>query len=92
MEGWQTVGRGGSTRTRAQLSPQGGGGPPGKRVDSRDSPPQANLRSSQPTSSPNRFSPLIDFSEDRPSREEGVDNWGDVVDDAVVVEVEEMGI
>ena len=88
------VGRGGSTRTRSQLSPQGCGGPPGKRVDKRASPPQANLRFTQPTSSPNRFAPLIDFSENRPSREEGVDNWGDVVDDAVVVEVgvEGMGI
>ena len=56
--------------------------------------PQASLRCSQPTSSPNRFAPLIDFSEDRPSREEGVDKWGDVVDDAVEVgvRVEGMGI
>ena len=93
-EGWQMVGRGGNTRTRAQLSPQGCGGPPGKRVDNRDSPPQASLRCSQPTSSPNRFAPLIDFSEDSPSREGGVDQWGDVVDDAVEVgvRVEGMGI
>ena len=61
-------------------------------MDNRGSPPQASLRCSQPASSPNRFAPLIDFSEDRPSREEGVDNWGDVVDDAVVIGVGVEGV
>ena len=67
--------------------------PPGKKVDSRDSP-----KSDSRIHSTNNSTPLIDFGQDKPLRErEGMyDEFGEVVDDAVVVvdvvveEVEEV--
>ena len=57
--------------------------PTGKKVDSRDSPR---------SDSRNNSTPLIDFDQDKPLRErEGVyDEYGEVVDDAVVVAVDEV--
>ena len=82
------AGRRGSTRPReGSISPRVGRGPPGKKTDNKASP-RSDTRSSSST-------PLIDFGQDKPLRgERGVvlDEFGEVVDDAVVVvaEVEEV--
>ena len=81
------AGRRGNTRPReGSISPRVGRGPPEKKVDDRSSPRSDTMSSN---------TPLIDFSQDKPLRgERGVvlDEFGEVVDDAVVVvaEVEEV--
>ena len=84
--GGGAVGRGGTVRQReVSRSPTDRRCPPGKKVDGRDSPR---------SDSRNNSTPLIVFDQDKPPRErEGVyDEYGEVVDDAVVVvdEVEEV--
>jgi hypothetical protein len=61
-------------------SPRVGRGPPGKKTDNKASP-RSDTRSSSST-------PLIDFGQGNPNREEGgvkYDEFGEVVDDAVEV-------
>ena len=84
------AGRRGNIRSReGSISPRVGRGPPGKKVDNKASP-RSDTRSSSNI-------PLIDFGQDNhnPHREEGggvYDEFGEVVDDAVVVGVEEVEV
>jgi hypothetical protein len=75
------AGRRGNIRPReVSTSPRVGRGPPGKKTDNKASP-RSDTRSSSST-------PLIDFGQDNPNREEGgvkYDEFGEVVDDAVEV-------
>ena len=80
-------------RPRDQVSPQGGGGPPVKKHDGRSSPGQGSRGGSHASSSPSKprmpqrqEEDLIDLSQDRSSKVEGVDKRGDVMDDVVEVE------
>ena len=80
-------------RPRDQVSPQGGRGPSVKKQDGRSSPGQGSRGGSHASSSPSKHrmpqrqeEDLIDLSQDRSSKVEGVDKWGDVMDDVVEVE------
>ena len=78
---WHTVGRGGSTRARdMSRSPQGGGCPPGKKVDSRTSPVNTYTKD---------YPNLIELSPNKyvmPGREDYGDSVEEVEDDAEVVQ------
>ena len=85
-------------RSRDQVSPQGGRGPPEKKQDGRTSPGQGSRGDNHTSSSPSKHrlpqrqeEDLIDLSQDGSSKLEGVDEWGEVVDDVVEVGVEMEG-
>ena len=87
-EGVGAGGRGNIRPREGSISPRVGRGPPGKKVDNKASP-RSDTRSSSTST------PLIDFGQDNPHREErgGVyDEFGEVVDDAVEVGDEELEV